>query len=201
MAYFARVLTPSEAVPDPRALHDYIRQEAADVRMLPADGAEQRWTSLELRAPDGGAVYCVVHRDVVDGAESLAAQELDEFRDEIEGCRPDSAASWLRSYFDRVRTIYAVEFRDEPASEGRPSVAGACLHAIHGWVGGIMQADMEGFTNPDGAHILWQFADDVSGEWTMAVLGPGGAWRSFRMDLGDRRRRAAFLDGRVPDGA
>jgi hypothetical protein len=201
MAYFARVLTPSNTLPDLQALHEQVRQEAADVQLLTGDGAGDGWTSVEVRAPDGGAVYCVIHRDLVDGAESLAARELDEFRGEIGGCKPDSAAAWLRSYFDRVRTIYAVEFREEPTSDGRPSVAGTCLQAIHGWVGGIMQADLEGFTNTDGAHILWQFADGVSGGWTMAVLGPGGAWRSFRMDLGDPRQRAAFLDGRVPDGA
>ena len=63
-----------------------------------------------------------------------------------------------------------------------------------------MQADGEGFTNEDGYHILWQFGEEVEGPLKMAVLGEDGRWTEFEMDLGDRRQRAAFLAGQVPDG-
>ena len=42
--------------------------------------------------------------------------------------------------------------------------------ALFGTAGGIMQADNEGFSNEDGYHILWQFDDDVTGDWWLRVL-------------------------------
>ena len=61
----------------------------------------------------------------------------------------------------------------------------------------IIQADLEGFTNEEGYHILWQFSDSVSGPWNMGVL-QDDTWYHFRMDLGDPAHRAAFLDGEMP---
>ena len=68
-------------------------------------------------------------------------------------------------------------------------------------VGGIIQADNEGFSNEDGYHILWQFADDVSGNWNMAVKNFFGNWTNFTMNLGDQRQREEFWKGSVPKGA
>ncbi len=62
-----------------------------------------------------------------------------------------------------------------------------------------MQADGEGFSNEDGDHVLWQFSEDVSGLWWMAVYREG-AWCPFQMDLGNAEHRSAFFEGRVPPG-
>ena len=76
------------------------------------------------------------------------------------------------------------------------------LHALRSalWERGdaIIQADGEGFTNEEGYHIVWQFADAVSGPWKMGVL-QDGVWQHFTMDLGDPDHRAAFLKGAVPE--
>ena len=56
-----------------------------------------------------------------------------------------------------------------------------------------------GFSNEDGYHVLWQFSDDVDGDWWMAVL-QDGAWQRFKMDLGNESQRLAFKKGEVPDG-
>lgn len=53
---------------------------------------------------------------------------------------------------------------------------------------------------PDGFHILWDFSDDVDGEWNMAVLD-GESWVPSRMDLGNKEHREAYLSGRIPRGA
>lgn len=63
-----------------------------------------------------------------------------------------------------------------------------------------MQADFEGFSNENGHHILWQFGEDVEGEWHIAVLDHKGKWVAFTVDLGDPEHKQAFLDGRVPVG-
>ena len=79
------------------------------------------------------------------------------------------------------------------------------VHAVRGklWnsLGGIFQADAEGFSNRDGYHILWQFADTVVGHWNMAVLEKDGTWTPFEMDLGNPRHREAFMAGQVPETA
>lgn len=61
----------------------------------------------------------------------------------------------------------------------------------------IIQADLEGFTNEEGYHILWQFSDPVTGPWWMGVL-KNNAWVHFQMDLGNVSHREAFLRGEVP---
>jgi hypothetical protein len=70
--------------------------------------------------------------------------------------------------------------------------------AIWKKIGGILQADNEGFSNEDGYHILWQFDDDVAGEWNMAVKTFLGNWTTFSMDLGNPEHRKAFKSGKVP---
>jgi hypothetical protein len=79
------------------------------------------------------------------------------------------------------------------------------VHAVQ-WeiwmtLGGILQADGEGFSNEDGYHILWQFPEDAAGTLNAAVLGPTHRWIPFEMDLGDPEHRRAFLAGQVPQGA
>ena len=66
-------------------------------------------------------------------------------------------------------------------------------------VGGIIQADREGFSDEKGYHILWQFSNSVKRPWWMSVL-KDGQWVRFQMDLGSRKHRAAFFRGEVPAG-
>ena len=78
-------------------------------------------------------------------------------------------------------------------------ILGSAKEAVLSSVGGVVQADNEGFSNEEGYHILWQFSDDVSGEWWMAVLNDG-QWQKFKMDLGNPAHRAAFTAGEIPMG-
>jgi hypothetical protein len=112
---------------------------------------------------------------------------------------PISAADWLRAYFPIVRTIYAFQVLNTIYSGNGWEVLGAAKNTIWAGAGGVIQADGEGFSNEEGYHILWQFSDDVSGDWWMAVLEDGD-WVPFQMDLGDPAHRSAFKAGRVPDG-
>ncbi len=67
--------------------------------------------------------------------------------------------------------------------------------------GGILQADYEGFSNEEGFHILWQFSESVTGEWSCAVRNMLGQWKRFRMNLGDPQQRKEFQAGKVPKNA
>jgi hypothetical protein len=161
-------------------------------------GDEAAWNRIVLAHPDDQSI-AIVRREPISPAE-YESSELAEFAEEIEGERPSSAARWLVDYLPRVRVIYVFHVL---AGSNRHD-GWETIHAVQGevWgaVGGIMQADGEGFSNEDGYHILWRFDEEVDGPWKMAVLGEDGRWTAFELDLGDRRQREAFLAGRVPDG-
>ncbi len=107
---------------------------------------------------------------------------------------------WLDSYFDKVKIMYAFRILDAAPVDGNLEVVNALKRAIWGKSGGLLQNDLEGFSNDEGYHILWQFPDDISGDKYCAVLD-SGAWVKFRMDLGDHFQRMAFWAGEVPQMA
>jgi hypothetical protein len=199
MGYYLRVLARSaEGIPrsqlQRRLGEDGIRAVLEDEASESAD-----WTRLFLKHPDGTPIADVERNDVNPG--SLGFRELQEFSDEVEDCKPISAAGWLRSFFKSVKTIYAFQVLSG-ADKGRGwDAIWAVECELWGTLGGILQSDAEGFTNEDGYHILWQFANVARGPWKMAVLGTDGRWTAFEMDLGNRDHRAAFLNGQVPAGA
>ena len=139
-------------------------------------------------------------RSRCEGEESLGYQEVAEFMEEAQDCEPATGAAWLRSYLPTVRTIYSLQVLSGASREKGSDILGAAQTAIWNLGGGILQADLEGFSNEDGYHIVWQFSKKVDGHWWMAVL-EDGRWVSFEMDLGNADHRAAFRSGCVPDGA
>ena len=128
---------------------------------------------------------------------SFGEGEINDFLGEIESCEPRSAAEWLISYLRSVKNVFAFQhLRGSHSDKGS-----AALTTVRDFIwsrgNAIIQADGEGFTNEDGYHILWQFSDQVSGTWNMAVLCEG-SWLRFEMDLGDLEQRKAYFAGTVP---
>jgi hypothetical protein len=161
------------------------------------DHSIRAWDQLVI-ANSAGLEICVIERNEISTG-SLVEQEIAEFKAEITACLPSSAANWLRSYLESVRTIYAFQVLSGTYAEDGWDILGLAKEAVTSSVGGIVQADNEGFTNEEGYHILWQFSDHVSGEWWMAVL-KDGRWQKFKMDLGSQVHRAAFSAGEIPSG-
>ncbi|NUP08853.1 MAG: hypothetical protein HOW73_22630 [Polyangiaceae bacterium] len=147
---------------------------------------------------DGVPIARVERCAVTQG--SLAQDEIAEFLDELDDCKPETAAKWLRSYLPQVATIYS--FQHLSGCDERDGDLALRAVRDHIWARGdaILQADAEGFSNEDGYHILWQFDDAVTGPWMMAVL-VDDVWVPFKTDLANRRHRQAFLKGLVPPGA
>jgi hypothetical protein len=107
----------------------------------------------------------------------------------------------LKGILAKVQVIYAFQLLDlDSTSEDGGNAVQEMLACLKEKSEGFVQADGEGFSNVEGAHILWQFSDSVSGPWTMAVLDGEGDWQTFVMELGNKKHRKAFLEGRVPDG-
>jgi hypothetical protein len=195
MGFYTRVLSCRATPPTFSELSEVLRDCFPSAVLSLESGEDDNWTELLLVHADGTAIAEVERCAVVAG--SLGRDEINEFIDELEGSKPASAAEWLRAYLPRVATVYA--FRHLSGTHEQNGDAALSAVREHVWSKGeaIFQADGEGFSNEDGYHILWQFADDAAGKWNMAVL-VGGSWVSFEMDLANPRHRQAFLEGRVP---
>jgi hypothetical protein len=158
----------------------------------------RKWSMLEVRADRGAKLAQIERNSVAPG--KLAQQELDEFRAIIRVHQPLSAVHWLDSYFGRIKVVYAFRVLDAALLEDNFEIVSTVKTAIWTRTGGLLQNDLEGFSNDNGDHILWQFADDVTGDKYCAVL-ENGVWVRFRMDLGDPFQRMAFWAGEVPQMA
>jgi hypothetical protein len=164
---------------------------------LSGDTGASDWRQLEVQNSSGATLFALERNKVFAG--SLAQAEIAEFEAEIADARPKSGADWLRTYLASVKTIYAFQLLEGLDQGNGWTVLQDTKTTLWNAVGGIFQADGEGFSNEEGYHILWQFSDDVEGDWWMAVL-ENGAWQNFQIDLGNRLHREAFMRGEVPGG-
>ncbi len=158
----------------------------------------RKWSMLEVRADHGAKLAQIERNRVAPG--KLAQQELDEFRQIIRAHQPLSAVQWLDNYFGRITVVYAFRVLDAALLEDNFEIVSTLKTAIWARTGGLLQNDLEGFSNNHGDHILWQFPDDVTGDKYCAVL-ENGVWVRFRMDLADPFQRMAFWAGEVPQMA
>lgn len=197
MAYYIRILSPSERVPSIAGIETALSSAKLAATLTVEAGTDDDWTQLVL-AHEAGPEVADIGRNCASSTDLVAA-EIDEFLEEIADCKPASAAAWLAEYLPTVKTIYAFQLLRGTDFENGWDILGNVKDFIFTQVGGILQADGEGFSDEDGYHILWQFSDSVKGPWWMGVLRDGN-WVHFQMDLGNKKHRAAFLRGDVPEG-
>ena len=195
VAYYTRVLSKDEEFPSFEELALVIREQHPEFRLSIEEGTEEEWEILLLSGLDEVEVALIERNPVWDG--SIGQDEIADFLEDLQDCKPNSGVRWLEDYLTEVKSIYAFQHL-----QGAEMVDGGnALHALRSALfergDAIIQADNEGFTNEDGFHIVWQFSDSVSGPWNMGVL-QDGVWQHFSMDLGDPDHRAAFLKGMVP---
>ncbi len=195
MEYCTRVLSKSEEFPTFDELADIIRAEHPHCRLTIEEGDEEEWETLLISGDDEVEIALLERNPVTDG--SVGQDEIADLLEDLKECKPESGVAWLDDYLASVKNIYAFKHLQGADSEE----GSAALHGLRSalWERGnsIIQADLEGFTNEEGFHIVWQFSDTVSGAWNMGVLKDGN-WHHFKMDLGDPEHRAAFMAGEVP---
>jgi hypothetical protein len=196
MSYYTRVLSKDEEVPPFDELSQLLQAEHPDFKLTVEEGSEEEWEALLLSGADEVEVAVLERNPVSDG--SIGQDEIADFIEDTQDCRPESGVQWLADFLAEVKTVYAFQHLQGADTED----GGNALHALRSalWERGdaILQADNEGFTNEEGFHIVWQFSDSVSGPWNMGLLQEG-TWHHFKMDLGDPDHREAFLNGEVPD--
>src|SRR5688572_21861199 len=105
MPYYTRVLSKRPESPSYDELAAAVRAKHPKV-VLSVDGDdEEPWTSLELSHEDGEAIAEIERNPVA--AESLGEEEVSEFIEDIEDCKPASAVSWLTAFLRSVKAVYA----------------------------------------------------------------------------------------------
>lgn len=200
MGYYIRVLGTQDPDIHIDELSDALKEEGLSAKFL-FDPTElpQRWTMLDIENNEGKALAQIERNPVVEG--ELGQDEIDEFKDMIEDCKPTSAVIWLTTYFSNVKVIYAFQILNAAFEDTNFDVVSSIKTKIWNKTGGILQADDEGFSNEEGFHILWQFGDNVTGDWSCAVQNSAGQWKGFVMDLGSKTQRMEFMNGQVPKKA
>jgi hypothetical protein len=154
------------------------------------------WTILGITNTKGDELMQIERNPIIET--ELGYEELEEFREIIQDYKPISAVKWLQKYFDKIKVIYAFQLLNTAMDNDNFPIVNSIKTTIWNNIGGLLQADNEGFSNDEGYHILWQFEDDVKGEWSMAVKNILGNWTNFTMDLGDKKQREEFWEGKVP---
>ncbi len=198
MAYYIRVLALKDESISFQEIEDHLSDSELSINIEIEDGNADQWNQLLIKH-DEELPVAVVERNPTN--EELGEEEIQEFLEEIEDYKPNSAVKWLKSFLPKVKVVYAFQILNG-ADEGDGWEAIREIQSlIWNKLGGIFQADGEGFSNEDGYHILWQFSDSVSGPWNMAIRKTLGSWTAFEMDLGDNEQRQAFWNGKVPKGA
>jgi len=200
MGYYIRVLGTSDPnIHIDELINGLIKEGLTAKFDIDQNEFADNWTVINVSNSKGDDLIQIERNPVKDG--ELGKQEIEEFKQEIEEYKPYSAVKWLDKYFDKIKVIYAFQLFNASMEDENFPIVSSIKSTIWNKVGGILQADNEGFSNEDGYHILWQFADDVTGEWNMAVKNFFGKWINFTMDLGDKKQREEFLAGNVPKNA
>lgn len=200
MPYYIRILGTQDPDIHLDELLEILKEDGLTAKLAFADGDQlDKWTLLEVANDKGDTLAQIERNPVIDG--ELGKEELDEFKEEIEECKPVSAVKWLTKFFDKVKVIYAFQMLDAAFDKGNFEIVSSIKTKIWNRAGGILQADNEGFSNESGYHILWQFSDNVTGEWNCATRNLLGQWQTFTMDLGDESQRHDFMNGKVPKKA
>jgi hypothetical protein len=200
MGYYIRILGISDPDIHLDRLLDDLKAEGLTAKInIQENQTPDCWSLIQVANSNDLVIAQIERNPVIEG--ELGFDELNEFREEIIDYKPDSSVAWLTKYFDGIKVIYAFQLLNDCFTDDNYSIISAIRNSIWNIIGGIMQADNEGFSNENGYHILWQFSDSVTGDWHMALLNKDSQWIKFRMDLGDKEQREEFKNGLIPQKA
>ncbi|MCB9126589.1 MAG: hypothetical protein H6638_01545 [Ardenticatenales bacterium] len=196
MGYYVRFLATTDKNVPLIQIEKYLKVNRIGVYLEIEDGDENDWYQAAVKNKKKEVIAIMEKNPVKEGL--LGEEEIEEFLEDVEEYKPESAVNWLKEYLPTVKVIYAFQILN-PIHDGDGwQIVDTIKEKLWNELGGIFQADMEGFSNTDGYHILWQFSDNVDGEWCMAILD-GNEWIKFTMDLGNAQHKIAFQEGRIPE--
>ena len=152
-----------------------------------------RWTAITVHLAKNTPVAYIERCTVSPG--TIGAKAIQEFQEELEEMRPESGAAWVGEYLERVEVIYAVQLLEGIEHDDAWPLLDVVQGGISEAVGGIVQADAEGFMNEIGEYITCDFPEGMDGLVRAAVLDAAGDWHAFDLDLANKKQLAAFRDG------
>jgi hypothetical protein len=160
------------------------------------------WRQIHVTDPDGGWLFDFERYPVTESR--LWADDLDFFRGWLGVVEPVVNTQWVQQYLTRVQTVYTFRCSNS-APDSNLDLVNEIVDVLRhddenvGGESGLLYAELEGWSNPNGHHITWEFSDRASGPWWMALRRDDG-WDTFQMELGNRAHRRAFKAGKVPAG-
>lgn len=190
MSYCVRFLTSSEKVVPFRDI-----QEQVDTVKL-VSGQEPDWYKIEISQPDGTLISVLDKYPLSSG--SQAESEMKIVKESLQDCYPLSAREWLKNYLTRARVIYTFRLQAENITSPGWPLLGKIQNLLKDTLGGIIQADNEGFYNEEGDYILWQMYEGATGTIPAAALNEKGEWIPYQLRLNDARAVEGFKQGLLP---
>lgn len=197
MAFYIRILGFQNPDIHLDAIKNSLSENNFSVKYQIFDGGvENKWHDVQISDSNGDPLVALERSPVIKG--ELGKEELEEFKRDIQNFKPRSAVKWLNKNLEKVKVIYAIELYEKVFEDQNYNIIGLLKNIIQSFTGGFFQADDEGFYNENDDLILWQFPEDVSGKWDMAVLDARGMWTSFQIELSNKQQVDAFQNGLTP---
>jgi len=190
MAYKVRLLTPSQKV----IPFSVMKSLSAHIKL--AAGTEQLWERIEILSANN-TVVTTLDKDIVN-PDSVGESILMELRTLIADKYPVKARQYLDNYFYTVRVIYTFNIFPDRMDKDAWLLLGGVQNFLKDSIGGIIQADKEGFYNEMGDYILYQMYENAFGGVPVAVLNEKGQWISYSLRLGDEKGVDLFKRGIAP---
>jgi hypothetical protein len=197
MGYNMRVYALSEGSLSVPQIQKRLGEEELPVTIEVHSGEESCWAAITLAHEENRTPIALVEKEMVSPG-SLASQEITELLSQLDQTKPSSVARYLRGFLQKVKVIYIFQVLSGADRDKGWDALYAVQDQLIENLGGILHADLEGFSIEDRYQITWEFSSKAVGEWTMAVLDGNDHWIAFRMDLGNKEHRKAFCAGRIP---
>jgi hypothetical protein len=192
MSYKTRLLTASQKVIPFSTL-----KKVSD-RIKLVSGVDSLWENIEIYDAHD-ILLATMEYDIVSPGTTgeTALKELDKA---IQNKYPVNARQWLKNYFTTVKTIYTFNIFPDRMNKNSWLILGGIQNFLKDSLGGIIQADNEGYYNEAGLYILWQMYEGATGNATAASLDDRGEWvpYSYSLRLDDKKAVDLFKQGIAP---
>jgi hypothetical protein len=192
MSYKTRILTPSEKIIPFSTL-----KKVSDRIKLVA-GTENLWEKIEIY--DGHDILLATLEYAAVSPDSSGDATLKGLGKSIQDKYPVNARQWLTNYFTTVKSIYTFNIFPDRMNKNNWLILGGIQNFLKDSLGGIIQADNEGYYNEAGLYILWQMYEGATGNATAASLDENGEWvpYSYSLRLDDKKAVDLFKQGIAP---
>ncbi|TWI76771.1 hypothetical protein LZ24_00392 [Desulfobotulus alkaliphilus] len=195
MTYTLRLFTTEKRVPSIPQLQQEMSTVFPAIPLIPENPGQYPWEQILVRDPENRDLALLCRIPLTDSP--LAEARKEKLKEEIRYGRPLSGARWLEKYFRKITTLYEIHPMEEVQSHKGWEVLLHLRLSLWEQVRGIFHTRDEGFTNPQGDLILWEYPPSATGVVSAAVYR-FGQFRSFSLNLASPSHRAAFLKGEKP---